>query len=147
MNIQDEKDKIQLYIKNEIVGLDNYDKIVKRLDIGDIIGISGTLFRTRTDQLSINVTSIDLLSKSIRPLPNMKEKDGHMYFSFDDKETFKFYKLTFKTGFSMNKYINAIKKYYNHCKDKIDTFDPVKDEYLLKWLQLKENNCDCEANL
>ncbi len=86
MNIQDEKDKIQLYIKNEIVGLDNYDKIVKRLDIGDIIGISGTLFRTRTDQLSINVTSIDLLSKSIRPLPNMKEKDGHMYFSFDDKE-------------------------------------------------------------
>ncbi len=86
MNIQDEKDKIQLYIKNEIVGLDNYDKIVKRLDIGDIIGISGTLFRTRTDQLSINVTSIDLLSKSIRPLPNIKEKDGHMYFSFDDKE-------------------------------------------------------------
>ena len=86
MNIQDEKDKIQLYIKNEIVGLDNYDKIVKRLDIGDIIGISGTLFRPRTDQLSINVKSIDLLSKSIRPLPNMKEKDGHMYFSFDDKE-------------------------------------------------------------
>ena len=86
MNIQDEKDKIQLYIKNEIVGFDKYDKIVKKLDIGDIVGISGTLFRTRTNQLSINVTSIDLLSKSIRPLPNMKEKDGHMYFSFDDKE-------------------------------------------------------------
>ena len=86
MNIQDEKDKIQLYIKNQIVGLDKYDKIVKKLDIGDIVGISGTLFRTRTNQLSINVTSIDLLSKSIRPLPNMKEKDGHMYFSFDDKE-------------------------------------------------------------
>ena len=40
MNIQDEKDKIQLYIKNEIVGLDKYDKIVKKLDIGDIVGVS-----------------------------------------------------------------------------------------------------------
>ena len=41
----------------------------------------------------------------------------------------------------------AIKKYYNYCKDIIDTFDSKKDEYLLKWLNLKENNCDCEANL
>jgi len=86
MNVQDEKGKIQLYIKNDIVGIDRYDSIVRKLDIGDIIGISGALFRTRTNQLSINVSSLDLLSKSIRPLPNMKEKDGHVYFSFDDKE-------------------------------------------------------------
>ena len=68
-------------------------------------------------------------------------------FSFDEKETFKFYKLTFKTGFSMNKYVNAIKKYYNHNKSIIETLDKAKDEYLIKWLSLKENNCDCEANL
>tara|TARA_B100000614_G_scaffold251606_1_gene263367 strand:+ start:3884 stop:5374 length:1491 start_codon:yes stop_codon:yes gene_type:complete len=86
MNIQDFEEKIQLYIKNEIVSLDLYDKVVKKLDIGDIIGIEGSLFRTRTNQLSINVESLTLLSKSIRPLPNMKEKDDNLFYSFDDKE-------------------------------------------------------------
>ena len=47
-----------------------------------------------------------------------------MFLKINDK--FKFYKLTFKTAFSMNKYINAIKKYYNYCKDIIDTFDSKK---------------------
>jgi len=69
------------------------------------------------------------------------------HFSFDDNEKFKFYKLTFKTAFSMKKYMYAIKQYHNNCKEKIEKFDAVKDEYLLKWLSLKENNCDCEANL
>ena len=86
MNIQDETEKIQLYIKNELIGIDNYDKIVKNLDIGDIIGVEGVLFRTKTNQLSLRVSSVTLLSKSIRPLPNIKEKDGQMFFSFDDKE-------------------------------------------------------------
>ena len=86
MNIQDETEKMQLYIKNELIGLDNYDNIVKNLDIGDIIGIEGVLFRTKTNQLSLKVSSVSLLSKSIRPLPNIKEKDDHMFFAFDDKE-------------------------------------------------------------
>ena len=86
MNIQDETEKIQLYIKNDLIGLDNYDKIVKYLDIGDIIGVEGVLFRTKTDQLSLKVSSIVLLSKNIRPLPNIKEKDEHNFFAFEDKE-------------------------------------------------------------
>ena len=86
MNIQDETEKMQLYIKNKLIGLDNYDNIVKNLDIGDIIGIEGVLFRTKTNQLSLKVSSVSLLSKSIRPLPNIKEKDDHMFFAFDDKE-------------------------------------------------------------
>jgi len=86
MNIQDETEKMQLYIKNELIGLDNYDNIVKNLDIGDIIGVQGVLFRTKTNQLSLKVSSVSLLSKSIRPLPNIKEKDDHMFFAFDDKE-------------------------------------------------------------
>ena len=86
MNIQDEFDKIQLYIKNDLIGLENYDKIVKNLDIGDIIGIKGVLFRTKTNQLSIKVSSLELLSKNIYPLPNMKEKDDHSFFAFEDKE-------------------------------------------------------------
>ena len=86
MNIQDEFDKIQLYIKNDLIGLDVYDKIAKNLDIGDIIGISGVLFFTKTQQLSIKVSSLKLLSKNIHPLPNMKEKDDHSFFAFEDKE-------------------------------------------------------------
>ena len=86
MNIQDETEKMQLYIKNELIGLDDYEKIVKNLDIGDIIGVEGILFRTKTNQLSLKVSSVSLLSKSIRPLPNIKEKDDHMFFAFDDKE-------------------------------------------------------------
>ena len=86
MNIQDEFDKIQLYVKNDLIGLENYDKIVKNLDIGDIIGIKGVLFRTKTNQLSIKVSSLELLSKNIYPLPNMKEKDDHSFFAFEDKE-------------------------------------------------------------
>ena len=86
MNIQDETGKIQLYVKNDLIGLDNYDKIAKVLDIGDIIGIQGQLFRTKTDQLSLRVSSLTLLSKNIRPLPNIKEKDDHNFFAFEDKE-------------------------------------------------------------
>jgi len=86
MNIQDEAGKIQLYIKNDLIGLDNYDKIAKILDIGDIIGVEGQLFRTKTDQLSLRVSSLVLLSKNIRPLPNIKEKDDHNFFAFEDKE-------------------------------------------------------------
>lgn len=86
MNIQDETDKIQLYIKNNLIGLEKYEDIVKKLDIGDIVGVEGVLFRTRTDQLSLNITNLVLLSKNIRPLPNIKEKDDHNYFAFEDKE-------------------------------------------------------------
>ena len=86
MNIQDETEKIQLYVKNDLMGLDNYDKIVRNLDIGDIIGVEGVLFRTKTNQLSLKISSVTLLSKSIRPLPNIKEKDDHMFFAFEDKE-------------------------------------------------------------
>ena len=86
MNIQDETGKIQLYTKNTLIGVENYDNVAKKLDIGDIIGVEGTLFRTKTDQLSLKLSCLTLLSKNIRPLPNMKEKDDHNYFAFEDKE-------------------------------------------------------------
>ena len=86
MNIQDEFSKIQLYVKNDLIGIDIYDKVVKNLDIGDIVGVEGVLFRTKTNQLSLKVSCMTLLSKSIRPLPNIKEKDDNIFFAFDDKE-------------------------------------------------------------
>ena len=52
--------------------------------IGDILGISGILFRTKTDQLSIKVSSLTLLSKNIYPLPNMKEKDEYNEIKWDN---------------------------------------------------------------
>jgi len=86
INVQDMYDNIQVYIKN--TNLDDllYDNIVRKLDLGDIVGVHGQIFFTKTKELSIKASEIVLLSKNIRPLPNMKEKDGKTFFSFDDKE-------------------------------------------------------------
>jgi len=86
LNIINDHDKIQIYIKNVNLPEDHYDKIVRKLDIGDIIGIQGIVFFTKTNELSIKANNLCLLSKSIRPLPNLKEKEGKTFFSFDDKE-------------------------------------------------------------
>ena len=86
LNIINDHDKIQIYIKNVNLPEEYYDKIVRKLDIGDIIGVQGSVFFTKTNELSIKANSICLLSKSIRPLPNLKEKEGKTFFSFDDKE-------------------------------------------------------------
>ena len=86
LNIVNEYNKIQLYVKNNNLPDTIYDKIVRKLDIGDFIGIQGVLFYTKTNELSIKVENLTLLAKSIRPLPNLKEKDGKTFFAFDDKE-------------------------------------------------------------
>ena len=85
-HIQNGGKKIQLYLKDSLLETNQYDNIVRNLDIGDIVGIAGNLFCTKTKELSIRCTSITILSKSIRPLPNIKEKDGELFFNFDDKE-------------------------------------------------------------
>ncbi|MCL4536773.1 MAG: lysine--tRNA ligase [Nitrospirae bacterium] len=66
-HIQDATDKIQIYLKKDILG-DKYS-FIKKLDIGDIIGVTGRLFRTKTDELTIEVNDFVFLSKSLRPLP------------------------------------------------------------------------------
>ena len=67
-HIQDRKGKIQAYIQKNVVG-DTYFNIFKKLDIGDFLGIKGKIFITRTQELTIKVTEIKLLTKSLRPLP------------------------------------------------------------------------------
>ncbi len=86
INIQDSQSKIQLYVKTINLPELVYDDIVRNLDIGDIIGVSGVLFHTKTKELSVKVSDLTLLSKNIRPLPNLKEKDGKTFFSYEDKE-------------------------------------------------------------
>lgn len=66
-HIQDSSGKMQVYFRKDILG-ERYS-VVKKVDIGDIVGISGRLFRTKTDELTIEVDDFRLLTKSLRPLP------------------------------------------------------------------------------
>ncbi len=89
--LQDSGGKIQLYIKRDEIcpGEDKslYDKVWKHLlDIGDLIGVKGYVFTTRTGETSVHVHEFTLLGKSVRPLPIVKEKDGEVYDEVTDPE-------------------------------------------------------------
>jgi len=88
-HIQDQNGKIQVYIRKNEVGEQTFE-VFKILDIGDIVGIKGKVFKTRTEEVSVLAEEFVLLSKSIRPLPIVKEKesDGEkiVYDQFADKE-------------------------------------------------------------
>ena len=62
-------DRIQVYVKKDVVGEDAYRLFQKDTDLGDFIGVEGTMFRTRTNELSVKVTALTMLAKSLRPLP------------------------------------------------------------------------------
>lgn len=70
-HIQDNKGRIQIYLKKDEIG-DIYDAF-RLMDIGDVIGVEGFVFKTKTGEISVHVTSLTLLSKSLRPLPIPKE--------------------------------------------------------------------------
>ncbi len=89
--IQDDSGRIQVYInRDEICQGDDktlYNDVFKKLlDIGDIIGIKGHAFTTQVGEKSVHVTELVVLSKSLRPLPIVKEKDGKVYDAFTDPE-------------------------------------------------------------
>ena len=89
--LQDSKGRIQVYIaRDEICPDENkdlYNTVFKKLlDIGDFIGIKGFVFRTQTGEISVHAKELCLLSKSLKPLPIVKYKDGVAYDKFDDPE-------------------------------------------------------------
>ncbi len=89
--IQDSKGRIQVYVSRDDIcpdeNKDLYNNVFKRLlDIGDFIGVTGFVFRTQTGEISIHAQSLTLLSKSLKPLPIVKYKDGVAYDKFDDPE-------------------------------------------------------------
>lgn len=91
VELQDSYGRIQLYIKRDEICPDEdktlYNTVFKRLlDIGDIIGVKGYVFVTQMGEVSIHVKSLTVLSKSLRPLPIVKEKDGVVYDAFSDPE-------------------------------------------------------------
>ncbi len=91
VELQDSKGRIQVYITRDDIcpgeDKDLYNKVFKKLlDIGDFIGVQGTVFRTQTGEVSVHAKTLTLLSKSLKPLPIVKYKDGVAYDKFDDPE-------------------------------------------------------------
>ncbi len=73
-HLADSSGKIQLYFRKDEMGDDRY-ALLHQLDLGDIVGVSGRLFRTRTGEVTVRASSFDLLAKSLRPLPFGKEEE------------------------------------------------------------------------
>ena len=91
VELQDSKGRIQVYVTRDDIcpgeDKDLYNKVFKRLlDIGDFIGVKGFVFRTQTGEISVHAKELTLLSKSLKPLPIVKYKDGVAYDKFEDPE-------------------------------------------------------------
>ncbi|NBW70901.1 MAG: lysine--tRNA ligase [Bacteroidetes bacterium] len=91
-HIQDSKGVIQVYIRRDDVGVEIYNTVFKKLvDIGDIVGIRGFVFKTRTGEVTVHAEHFELLTKTLRPLPTPKEVENEQgekitYDAFSDKE-------------------------------------------------------------
>lgn len=68
-HIQDATEQIQIYVRQDAIGKELYDDVYRSIDLGDIVGVSGTVFKTNVGELSIAVSKFDLLTKALRPLP------------------------------------------------------------------------------
>ena len=91
IELKDSKGRIQVYVTRDDIcpdeNKDMYNVVFKKLlDLGDFIGIKGFVFRTQTGQVSVHAQEITVLSKSLRPLPIVKYKDGVAYDAFEDPE-------------------------------------------------------------
>ena len=91
MELQDSKGRIQVYVSRDDLcpdeNKDLYNVVFKKLlDIGDFVGIEGYVFRTQTGEISVHAQQLTVLSKSLKPLPIVKVKDGVTYDAFDDPE-------------------------------------------------------------
>lgn len=91
MELQDSEGRIQIYVSRDDIcpgeNKDMYNVVFKKLlDIGDIIGVRGFVFRTQMGEISVHAEEITVLSKSLRPLPVVKYKDGVAYDGFNDPE-------------------------------------------------------------
>ena len=90
--LQDSKGRIQVYVQRDAIcpdeNKDLYNIVFKKcLDLGDFIGVKGYVFRTKTGEISVHVTEMTVLSKSLRPLPIVKtDADGNVFDAFDDPE-------------------------------------------------------------
>ncbi len=84
-HIEDLSGLVQIYARVDRIGDEKYE-FFKTLDLGDIIGVSGHVFKTKQGEITIEISDVVLLAKCIRPLPVVKEKDGQVFDEFADKE-------------------------------------------------------------
>ena len=134
--LQDHTGKMQIYVRrDEICSGDDktfYDQVWKTLDIGDIIGVQGYVFTTKTGETSVHVKFLTLLSKSLKPLPVVKEKEGETFDAVTDPE-FR-YRQRYadliinpqvkETFLKRSKLINSIKQFLNE-RGAIEVDTPV----------------------
>ncbi len=85
-HIEDGTGRIQLYLRRDVVADEMYEIFKGDLDLGDFVEATGQMFYTRTGEASIRVDKLRVLSKALRPLPVVKEKDGQVFDAFGDKE-------------------------------------------------------------
>ena len=137
VELQDSKGRIQIYITRDDIcpdeNKDLYNVVFKRLlDLGDFIGIEGFVFRTQMGEISIHAQKLTVLSKSIRPLPIVKYKDGVAYDKFDDPELRyrqRYVDLVVNDGvkdifLKRNKVYNSMREYFN-SKGYIEVETPI----------------------
>ncbi|MFN8547970.1 MAG: lysine--tRNA ligase [Candidatus Eisenbacteria bacterium] len=84
-HLQDPSGRIQLYFKKDDLSAREWE-VLELLDLGDIVGVRGTPMRTRTGEATVQVREFELLCKTIRPLPSVKEKDGETFDAWSDTE-------------------------------------------------------------
>ena len=85
-HIEDGSARIQLYLRADKLGDEPYAMFKRDLDLGDFVEATGTLFYTRSGEASVQAQELRILSKALRPLPVVKEKDGQTFDAFSDKE-------------------------------------------------------------
>jgi lysyl-tRNA synthetase class 2 len=122
-HIQDATGRMQVYLKKDVLGND-YD-IIRDIDIGDIVGVSGQLFRTKTDELTIQVNSFVLLCKSLRPLP----EKWHGLKDIEIRYRQRYLDLIVnpqvrEVFFKRSKVIHAIRNFFD-CRDFIEVETPM----------------------
>jgi lysyl-tRNA synthetase class 2 len=133
--LQDSKGRIQIYVRKDDLTKDGdsslYDQVWKKLtDLGDFVGVKGFVFRTKLGEISVHVKELTFLGKSLRPLPIVKEVDGHAYDAVTDPE-FK-YRQRYadlvinpsvkETFVKRTKMINSIREFLNsHGALEVDT--------------------------
>lgn len=85
-HVRDEFGEMQIYVQRDCVGEQAYEVFKHLLDLGDIVGVTGTAFRTKTHEATLRAQSFELLAKSLHPLPVVKEREGQVFDAFTDKE-------------------------------------------------------------
>ena len=133
--LQDSQGRIQVYVRKDDLAKDGdtsmYDQVWKKLlDLGDFIGVKGFVFRTKLGEISVHVKELTFLAKSLRPLPIVKEVDGHAYDAVTDPE-FKYRQryadlvinpAVKETFVKRTKLVNSIREFLNeHGALEVDT--------------------------